>query len=121
MSEEGKYAFSGLDRVIHERARLGIMTALMAEPKGVLFPELKELCQLTDGNLSRHLQVLEEAQLVTLAKRGSGRTKQTRVMLTETGKKQFLIYLDQLKEVVNDASSAARTASKAQTYGLAST
>lgn len=118
MTEEGRYAFSGLDRVIHERARLGIMTSLMAEPKGILFPELKDLCQLTDGNLNRHLQVLEESRLIRLDKSGSGRTKQTRVHLTSQGQQQFLAYLDHLKAVVDDASNAVRQARKVKRHGL---
>ena len=58
-----RYAYDGLDRVIHERARLGLLTSLAAHAKGLRFAELKELCGLTDGNLSRHLQVLEAAGL----------------------------------------------------------
>jgi len=65
---QGRFAYEGLDRVIHERARLSILTSLLTHPKGVAFGDLKELCSLTDGNLSRHLRVLEEAGLVELAK-----------------------------------------------------
>ena len=57
----GSFAYEGLDRVLHEKARLGILTALATRPDGILFAELKDLCALTDGNLSRHLQVLREA------------------------------------------------------------
>ena len=46
---------------MHEKARLGILTSLITRPEGVLFTELKKLCSLSDGNLSRHLQALEEA------------------------------------------------------------
>src|SRR5947199_2337421 len=58
-SNEGRFAYEGLDRVIHERARLSILTSLLTNPKGVTFNDLKRLCSLTDGNLSRHLSVLE--------------------------------------------------------------
>ena len=58
-SGEGRFAYEGLDRVIHERARLSVLTSLISSPKGVTFGELKRLCSLTDGNLSRHLRVLE--------------------------------------------------------------
>ena len=51
-STSGKYAYAGLDRVIHEKARLGIMTSLVARPAGVAFTDLKDLCDLTDGNLN---------------------------------------------------------------------
>ena len=63
-SSEGRYAYEGLDRVIHERARLSVLTSLIANPKGLTFGDLKQLCSLTDGNLSRHLRVLEKAQLI---------------------------------------------------------
>ena len=56
---EGRFAYEGLDRVIHERARLSVLTSLMTNAKGLTFNDLKELCALTDGNLSRHLRVLE--------------------------------------------------------------
>ena len=62
--EPGRYAYDGLDRVLHEKARLGIMTSLVTRPEGLLFNELKLLCDLTDGNLSRHLDVLQEAGLI---------------------------------------------------------
>ena len=62
------FSYDGLDRVIHEKARLGLMASLMAHPKGLAFADLKQLCGLTDGNLSRHLQVLEEAGLVAIEK-----------------------------------------------------
>src|SRR5262249_50646096 len=60
----GRFAYEGLERVIHEKARLSIMTSLAAHPSGLVFTDLKEQCALTDGNLSRHLQVLHEAGLV---------------------------------------------------------
>jgi DNA-binding HxlR family transcriptional regulator len=61
---EGRFAYEGLDRVIHERARLSVLTSLISNPKGLLFNELKQLCSLTDGNLSRHLTVLESERMV---------------------------------------------------------
>ena len=64
----GRFAYDGLDRVLHERARLSIMTSLATQPDGLLFTDLKDLCSLTDGNLSRHLQVLHEAGLVEVWK-----------------------------------------------------
>lgn len=107
MSENGRYAFSGLDRLFHERARLGIMTSLVAQTDGIIFSELKDMCDLTDGNLNRHLSVLTEAACITIWKSGAGRNKQTLVRLTETGREQFLQYLDELEAVVRAASIAA--------------
>ncbi len=107
VTAEGRYAYDGLDRVIHEKARLGVMTSLAAAPDGVTFVELKELCRLTDGNLGRHLKVLEEAGLVELWKRGAGRNQQTLVRLTANGRAEFLKYLEVLEQVVRDAAVAA--------------
>ena len=67
-SEQGRFAYEGLDRVIHEKARLCVLTSLVAHPKGLVFGDLKQMCGLTDGNLSRHLQVLQEAGLVAIEK-----------------------------------------------------
>ena len=57
--QPGRFAYEGLERVLHEKARLGIMTSLVTRPEGLLFGDLKRLCALTDGNLSRHLEVLQ--------------------------------------------------------------
>ena len=64
----GRFAYDGLDRLLHEKARLGLMTCLASHPEGLLFNDLKDLCNLTDGNLSRHLQVLHQAQVVEIFK-----------------------------------------------------
>lgn len=109
-STTGRYAYEGLDRVIHEKARLGILTSLAARPDGVLFTDLKELCQLTDGNLSRHLAVLQEAALVEIWKGFKGKRPQTLCRLTEAGRKRFLDYVAVLGAVVQDASEAAKAA-----------
>ena len=60
----GRYAYEGLERVIHEKARLSILSSLASHQTGLLFNDLKALCSLTDGNLSRQLQVLQEAGFV---------------------------------------------------------
>ncbi len=73
----GQFAYDGLDRTLHERARLGIMTSLMSHPKGIYFPQLKALCDLTDGNLKRHLDVLCEEGLVAMEKAPVGNRTQT--------------------------------------------
>jgi DNA-binding transcriptional ArsR family regulator len=102
----GRFSYDGLNRVIHEKARLGILTSLATHPDGLLFPDLKELCDLTDGNLNRHLQVLRDAQLIESWKRGEGRKSQTLVRLTSDGRRQFLAYLQVLESVVADAADA---------------
>ena len=101
--EPGRYAYDGLDRVLHEKARLGIMTSLVARGEGVLFTELKRLCALTDGNLSRHLDVLHEAGLVDAWRGSDGGRPQTLYRLTTEGRARFLAYLEELEQVVRDA------------------
>lgn len=103
--EPGRFAYEGLDRVIHEKARLGILTSLLTYPEGILFTELKQLCSLTDGNLSRHLQVLVEEDLVEMWKGYRNRKPQTLCRLTPNGREKFLAYLSELEQVLRDASS----------------
>ena len=67
-ASEGRFAYEGLDRVIHERARLSVLTSLVTNPRGLTFGDLKQLCSLTDGNLSRHLRVLERGKMVEIVK-----------------------------------------------------
>ena len=103
----GRYAYDGLERVIHEKARLGLMTSLMAHPKGLAFADLKQLCGLTDGNLSRHLGVLQEAGLVEVTKGYEGNRPHTSCRLTKIGRRRFLDYLAVLERLVRDAVKAA--------------
>ena len=99
------FAYEGLDRVIHERARLSILTSLITRRDGLSFVELKQLCALTDGNLARHLQVLEEDGMVRLVKEGEGARSQTTVRVTAPGRKRYLDYLTVLEQVVRDAAA----------------
>ncbi len=108
---EAPYAYGGLDRLFHERARLGIVTSLAGHADGLGFTELKSLCGLTDGNLSRHLAVLEEAGLVALDKGYEGKRPVTRCRLTDDGRVRFATYLEVLHEVLRKASSAGAGAS----------
>src|SRR5215208_5387515 len=110
--EPGRFAYDGLDRVLHEKARLGIMTSLVTRPEGVLFGELKRLCALTDGNLSRHLDVLREAGLVDVWKGFENRRPQTLCRLSAEGRQRFVAYLEELEQVIRDAmpKAAKRTA-----------
>jgi DNA-binding MarR family transcriptional regulator len=110
LEDSGRFAYDGLERAIHEKARLGIMTSLSTHPRGLLFNDLKELCHLTDGNLSRHLQVLHDEGLVEIWKGTTKRRPQTLVRLTEAGRRRFLDYLATLERVVADALRAARSA-----------
>jgi DNA-binding MarR family transcriptional regulator len=104
---EAPFAFEGLDRVMHEKARLGVLSSLIAHPKGLAFADLKALCGLTDGNLSRHLQTLQEAGLVEITKSFENNRPQTTVKMTRSGRKRFLEYLALLEQVVRDAAKTA--------------
>lgn len=104
----GRFAYDGLDRIIHERARLGILTSLATRPHGIVFTDLKELCALTDGNLSRHLQLLQEAGLVEAWKGAKQGRPQTLCRITDQGRKRFLEYITVLESVVTDAMAATR-------------
>jgi DNA-binding MarR family transcriptional regulator len=112
--KDGKFAYEGLDRLLHERARLSLMTALSTAEDGRLFPDLRRLCDLTDGNLNRHLEVLKEHGLVSVKKRGEGRASETRVRLTATGRKAFLRYLAELERVLRDARSESSAVDEAR-------
>src|SRR5438046_5644094 len=103
----GRFAYAGLERVMHEKARLGMLTSLMAHPDGLLFGDLKELCSLTDGNLNRHLKVLQEAGLVEVWKGIKRNRPQTLCRITAEGRKRFLEYIETLEKVIADAAEAA--------------
>ena len=99
------FAYEGLDRVIHERARLSVLTSLITHPNGLSFVELKQLCALTDGNLARHLQVLEEDKMIHISKEEDRGRAQTTVRITASGRKRYVEYLAILEQVVRDAAS----------------
>ena len=107
----GRFAYEGLERIFHEKARLGIMTSLVTNPRGVIFSDLKELCHLTDGNLSRHLQVLNEAGFVEIWKGFHKNRPQTLCRITDEGRRRFLEYINVLETVVQDALNAASKSS----------
>jgi DNA-binding MarR family transcriptional regulator len=106
--------------VLHEKARLGILTSLMARAEGLRFNELKQLCALTDGNLSRHIQVLHEAGLVEVWKGFEGRRPQTLCRLTPAGRRRFQDYLAELEKVIHDALAEPAGAPAAARKGRAS-
>lgn len=103
----GRFSFEGLDRVMHEKARLGILSSLAANAGGLLFNDLKEMCALTDGNLSRHLGVLSDAGLVEIWKGTKGPRPQTMYRLTSGGRQRFARYISVLEKVVADAQMNA--------------
>lgn len=88
-----------LDRVIHERMRLGIVSALAANDT-LSFTELKDLLKTTDGNLSVHARKLEEAQYVACNKSFEGRVPHTRYRLTAQGRRAFEAYLNHMEALI---------------------
>ena len=116
---DGRFAYEGLDRVIHERARLSVLTSLITNPKGLIFNDLKQLCSLTDGNLSRHLRVLETERMVEILKGQDHNRSQTICRITPAGRKRYLEYLATLEQVVKDAVKGTKDESAATvTRGL---
>ena len=86
------------------------MASLAANSGGLLFNDLKELCALTDGNLSRHLDVLAAEGLVKVTKTFAGRRPLTTCALTAAGRKRFRAYIAELEQVVRDAAAAEEPA-----------
>ncbi|NOT46233.1 MAG: transcriptional regulator [Acidobacteria bacterium] len=88
-----------LDKVIHERMRLGIISALAANEK-LSFSDLKKLLDTTDGNISVHARKLEEAGYVTCTKSFSGRMPLTEYSITKDGRKALVRYLDHMEALI---------------------
>ena len=89
-----------LDKVIHERMRLGIISALAANDK-LSFTDLKSLLNTTDGNVSVHARKLEDAGYLTMKKSFSGRTPLTEYKITKEGRKALAKYLDHMEALIN--------------------
>jgi DNA-binding MarR family transcriptional regulator len=115
---EARFAYEGLDRVIHERARLSVLTSLITNPNGLSFVDLKQLCGLTDGNLARHLQVLEKDGMVKIVKDQEQNRTQTTARITGAGRKRYVEYLNILEQVVRDAAAAQQEQAATFNSGL---
>jgi DNA-binding transcriptional ArsR family regulator len=89
-----------LDPLIHQRVRLGIMSAL-AVNDSLTFADLKGLLEVTDGNLSVHARKLEEAGYITCTKSFQGRIPKTEYRLSETGHQALERYLDRMEELIH--------------------
>jgi DNA-binding MarR family transcriptional regulator len=98
--ERGGLRAAELDRLIHERVRLGIVSAL-AVNDSLSFNQLKGLLKTTDGNLSVHARRLEEAQYITCAKSFEGRIPKTEYRLTATGRRALERYLDHMEALIH--------------------
>jgi DNA-binding HxlR family transcriptional regulator len=91
---------AALDRLIHERVRLGIVSAL-AVSDALTFNELKALLKTSDGNLSVHARKLEDADYITCAKSFAGRVPKTEYRLTPTGRRALQRYLDHMEALIH--------------------
>ena len=94
-----------LDKLIHERIRLGIVSALAASDR-LSFSELKKLLDTTDGNLSVHARRLEDAGYIEMTKSFEERTPKTEYRLLEKGRLALDLYLEQMEEIIKMAKSA---------------
>ena len=103
------FAYDALDSVIHERARLSVLTSLVTHPKGLAFADLKTMCALTDGNLSRHLQVLRTAKLIDIIKDVDNNRPYTFCRITANGRKRYLEYLAVLEQVIRDVVAGEKS------------
>ena len=96
----GGNSLPDLDRLIHERMRLGIVSALAAN-QSLTFNELKKLLETTDGNLSVHARKLEEANYVACTKSFEGRMPKTEYRLTEAGRRALEKYLNHMEALIH--------------------
>lgn len=92
-------AFLQLDRVIHEKGRLAIMSMLAASPE-LSFTELREALRMTDGNLTTHIRTLQESGYVSVTKSFQNNRPLTTCALTAAGKKAFMEYINLLETIV---------------------
>lgn len=93
---------ANLDRLMHDRTRLAIVTALSVNPS-LSFTELKGITQTTDGNLSVHARKLEDAGYVSCTKGFEGRLPKTEFSLTDAGRRAFKKYLDHMEAIIQHA------------------
>ncbi len=109
MSTQSDNPYTALKTIFHEPNRLAIMSALSCALDGLAFNELKHACALTDGNLSRHLKALEEAQAIRIEKTFVGVKPRTTVFLSDDGRQRFLEYLKALEDVMQKVIAALET------------
>ena len=96
--------FLQIDRVIHEKGRMAIMSLLAASPE-LSFTEMRETLSMTDGNLTSHIRTLQEAGYVSIAKTYQNNRPLTTCSLTAAGRKAFATYIDLLDQIVRQTKS----------------
>jgi len=115
MTTTDQNPFDALEKVFHEPNRLSIMSALCAADKGLTFKEIRNQCDLTDGNLNRHLKVLDEAEVICISKAFVDNKPRTTVTLSKKGLKRFQEYLSALQQVLSVAKEGLQEEASAQT------
>jgi DNA-binding transcriptional ArsR family regulator len=103
MATKHENPYAALKTLFHEPNRLAMMSALSQAIDGLTFNDLKRECDLTDGNLSRHLKTLEEAEAIRIEKTFVDAKPRTTVFLSDAGRKSFIEYLQALEEVLQKA------------------
>lgn len=96
--------YEDLEQIFHQPRRLEIMAELCGSSEELSFSDLKKLCKLTDGNLSRHLQALEKAGAIKIKKSFSGSKPLTTVQVSRKGREKFLAYLSALEVALKQAA-----------------
>ncbi len=115
---DAHYAFSSLDRLFHAPARLSIATALYSYGRGMTFSQLKEACELSDGNLSRHVSRMVQGSVVRSDKIFVDRMPQTTVTLTVQGRGRFEQYIESLRRIVEAQEISAAAKYTASSSGI---
>jgi len=96
--------FLNLDRLIHEKGRLAIMSLLAASPE-LSFTEMRDALGMTDGNLTTHIRTLQEAGYVSVAKTYQNNRPLTTCMLTSKGRKSFADYINLLEQIIQQSKA----------------
>jgi DNA-binding transcriptional ArsR family regulator len=112
MAAKHENPYAALKTLFHEPNRLAMMSALSQAIDGLTFNDLKRECGLTDGNLSRHLKTLEEAEAIHIEKTFVDAKPRTTVFLSDAGRKSFIEYLQALEEVLQKAARSVAAVEK---------
>ena len=112
MATKHENPYAALKTLFHEPNRLAMMSALSQAIDGLTFNDLKRECGLTDGNLSRHLKTLEEAEAIRIEKTFVDAKPRTTVFLSDAGRKSFIEYLQALEEVLQKAARSVAAVEK---------
>ena len=108
--------YAALEKVFHEPNRLAIISSLGGAIDGLTFNELKTQCNLTDGNLSRHLKTLEDHEVIRVKRSTRGTRSKTSVVLSDAGRERFVAYLQALEAVLMVASQSVVAEEQAASF-----